>query len=74
MDITCQSWNDDIIYLSGLKNLITNATVFTQALIHSNLFDTHVNQHGNLKDLTLSEMADIKYKKPFVCTIKEGIF
>ena len=73
MDIKCQSWDDDIKYLSGSKNLVTTAIVYTQALIHSNLFDAHVNQHGNLKDLTLSDMADKKYKKPFVCAIIEGI-
>ena len=56
------------------KNLII-ATVkfYTQALIHSNLFNSNVAKHGNLKDLSLAEMATKKHKLPFVCTIIEGI-
>ena len=73
MNIQCESWNDDIAYFSGEKILITTAKVFTQALIHSNLFDAHQGKHGNLKDLTLFEMATKHYKKPFVCAIIEGI-
>ena len=73
MDINCQSWNDDFNYLSGLKNVITTATVYTQALIHSNLFDANLNRR-TLTNLTLCEMAEKKYKKPFVCTIIEGIY
>ena len=46
--------------------------MYTQALIHSNLFDSKINHHGGLKELTLSEMALTKYKKPFVCAIIEG--
>ncbi len=73
MDIKCDSWDSDIIYLSRPNITIRSAKVYTHALIHSNLFDTNINQHGNLKDLTLDEMARKKYKKPFVCTIIEGI-
>jgi len=58
MDIKCESWDADIQYLSGLNNLITTAKVFTQALIHSNLFGAHQSQHGELKNLTLSDMAE----------------
>ena len=74
MNIKCASWDEDINFFSNSKNLITTARIFTQALIHSNLFDTHVNQHGDLKDLTLNDMASTKYKKPFVCAIKEGYY
>jgi len=70
MEIKC----DDMAYLSKLPNLITAAKVYTQALIHSNLFNTHLTQHGELDDLTLSQMAFKKSNKPFVCAIIEGNF
>jgi hypothetical protein len=47
--------------------------VNTQALIHSNFFDSKMNHHSGLKDLTLNEMATTKYKKPCVCAIIESI-
>ncbi len=50
---------------------MSHTKYFTQALIHSNIFDSNVN-HGYLKYLTLAEMAEMKYKKPFVCAIIEG--
>jgi hypothetical protein len=73
LNIKCATWDEDILFLSTPNNLITTARVFSQALIHSNLFDGHLNKHGNLTDLTLSEMADKKFKKPFACTVIEGI-
>ena len=73
MGIKSTIWDEDIAYLSRVKNLLTTMKVFTQALIHSNLFDANVNQHGDLKDLTLAEMASKNHKKPFVCAIIEGI-
>ena len=57
MQIKCDDWDDDMAYLSTLPNLITTAKVYAQALIHSNLFNTHLTQHGELNDLTLSQMA-----------------
>ena len=36
------------------------------------MFDSNVNKHGCFKDLTLAEMAEMKCKKPFICTIIEG--
>ena len=74
LNIKCATWDENILFLRTSKNLlITTARVFSQVLIHSNLFDDNLNKHGNLTDMTLSEMADKKYKKPFVCTVIEGI-
>jgi hypothetical protein len=73
MDIKNQAWDDDIKFLTRKNILITSLKVYTQALIHSNLFDSKMNMHGGLKELTLNEMAITKYKKPFVCAIIEGI-
>ncbi len=67
-----ENWENDIVFLSRTNILITGLKVYTQALIHSNLFDSKINHHGGLKDLTLSDMATMKYKKPFVCAIIEG--
>ena len=36
------------------------------------MFDSNVNKHGCFIDLTLAEMAEMKCKKPFICTIIEG--
>jgi len=72
LNIHNEKWKDDIIFLSRPHILITGLKVYTQALIHSNLFDSKINHHGGLKELTLSEMATTKYKKPFVCAIIEG--
>jgi hypothetical protein len=73
MNIQCESWNADMAYLRERNNLITTAKIFTQALIHSNLFDAHQGKHGTYKVLTLSEMVAKHYKKPFVSAIIEGI-
>ncbi len=74
MDIKCATWDEDLAYLSRQSTILkTTMRVFTQALIHSNLFDAHVSNHGNFKDLTLAEMELKKHKKPFVCAIIEGI-
>ena len=73
MDIKDEAWDDDIKFLTRQSILITSLKVYTQALIHSNLFDSKMNHHGGLKDLTLNEMAITKNKKPFVCAIIEGI-
>ena len=72
MNIHDENWEADIVFLSRPNILITGLKVFTQALIHSNLFDSKIDHNGGLKDLTLSEMAITKYKKPFVCAIIEG--
>ena len=72
MQIKCDDWDDDMAYLSKFPNLITTAKVYTQALIHSNLFNTHLTKNGELKDLTLSQMALKKSNRPFVCGIIEG--
>jgi hypothetical protein len=74
MNIKNDSWDKDIEFLTREKNLITAIKVHTQALIHSNLFDSKISHHGGLKDLTLSDMATTKYKKPFVCAIIEGTY
>ena len=74
MDIKCATWDEDLAYLSRLSTILkTTMKVFTQALIHSNLFDAHVDNHRNFKDLTLAQMDFKQYKKPFVCAIIEGI-
>ena len=64
------------MFLKQEKNLIiSTAKVYTQALIHSNLFKSNVKKkHGILKELSLAEMATKKHKLPFVCTIIEGIY
>jgi hypothetical protein len=68
-------WESDISFLSQDENSITHLQVYTQALIHSNLFDSYVNRNQNLKTLSISEMIDVNYKKPFVCFIdSEGIY
>ena len=43
-------------------SIIYVATVhyFTQALIHSNLFDAYTNRIGKLTDLTLNEMVALR--------------
>ena len=74
MNIKDDSWDKDIEFLTRENNLITALKVYTQALIHSNLFDSKISHHGGLKDLTLSDMAITKYKKPFVCAIIEGTY
>ena len=66
LNIKCATWDEDILFLSTPNNLITTARVFSQALIHSNLFDGYLNKHGNLTDLSLSEMAD-KNSKNRLC-------
>ncbi len=73
MDIKEESWDNDIKFLTRQTILMTSLKVYTQVLIHSNLFDSKMNHHGGLKDLTLNEMAITKYKKPFVCAIIEVI-
>ena len=72
MNIKDENWDKDILFLTRPNNLITALKVYSQALIHSNLFDSKINQHGRLKDITLSEMATTKHKKPFVCAVIEG--
>ena len=67
MNIKDDSWDKDIEFLTRENNFITALKVYTQALIHSNLFDSKISHHGGLKYLTLSDMATTKYKKPFVC-------
>ena len=74
MNIKCTTWDDDIAYLTRLKTILkTPMKVFTQALIHSNLFDAVQVKHGDFKDFTLAEMVYKRHKKPFVSAIIEGI-
>ena len=73
MNIKNDTWDSDIVFLSRPNITIRTAKVYTQALINSNLFDSNIDQHGGLKVLSLNEMAEKKNKKPFVCTIIEGI-
>ncbi len=63
-----------MIYLQQDKNIPTTVQYFTQALIHSNLFDAYTNRNGKLTDLTLNEMAARHHKKPFICSIIDGIY
>ncbi len=72
MNIQDDKWDSDIEFLKRPLNSLSAQKVYTQALIHSNLFDSKINHHGGLKDLTLSDMATTKYKKPFVCAIIDG--
>jgi len=75
MDIKCATWDDDIEYLSRLTTTLkTTMKVYTQALIHSNLFDAAQIKHGDFKDFTLAQMVLKQHKKPFVSAIIEGIF
>ena len=71
-------WEQDIQYLTNDCNKVDYLNVYTQALIHSNLFDSNVNKnHLKLKNilkfpiLTLKQMVDCRYKKPFVCFYDE---
>jgi hypothetical protein len=73
LNIKNDTWDSDIVFLKRPNITIRTAKVYTQALINSNLFDSNIDQHGGLKDLTLSDMATKNNKKPFVCTIIEGI-
>ena len=75
LNIKCESWDEDILFLKEENHLnINTVKVYTQALIHSNLFKSNVVKHGNLKVLSLAEMVTKKHKLPFVCTIIEGIY
>ena len=69
-----EEWEQDIILLTTDCNKVDYLHVYTQALIHSNLFDSNVNKnHLKLKNqlkfpiLSLRQMVDCRYKKPFVC-------
>ena len=62
-------WIKDLQFLCSDNYIINVVQVYTQALIHSNLFDACEDYHHNLKTLTLAEMVDRNYKKPFVCYI-----
>ena len=62
-------WIKDMEFLCSDNYIINVVQVYTQALIHSNLFDACEDYHHNLKTLTLAEMVDRNYKKPFVCYI-----
>ena len=61
-------------FLSQEGNLVTSVHYYTQALIHSNLFDAYVNRNGRLTELTLNAMAARNHKKPFICSIIDGMF
>lgn len=69
--VMINNWSSDIAFLQSDKYKISTLKVFTQALIHSNLFDCYVSKHNKLKTLTLAEMVEKSYKKPFVCFIDE---
>ena len=74
MKIKCSTWDDDIAYLTRVTTILkTTMKVFTQALIHSNLFDAQQVKHGDFKEFTLAEMVLKRHKKPFICAIIEGI-
>ena len=48
MNIKDDSWDKDIEFLTRENNFITALKVYTQALIHSNLFDSKISHHGGL--------------------------
>ena len=63
-------WLKDTVFLSNSNNERIGAVrVYTQALIHSNLFDASVDYRHVMQTLTLADMVEKKYKKPFVCYI-----
>ena len=72
-------WELDVDYLSNDENnKVDYLNVYTQALIHSNLFDSCVHKHYQMKKndqkfpiLTIKEMVHCRYKKPFVCFYDE---
>ena len=73
-EFNLEEWEQDIILLTTDCNKVDYLHVYTQALIHSNLFDSNVNKnHLKLKNhlkfpvLSLRQMVDSKYKKPFIC-------
>ena len=66
-------WDLDLIKLSKDQNMPTTVQYFAQALIHSNLFESFINRNGKLTELTLNEMATRHHKKPFICSIIDGI-
>ena len=63
------NWRKDIDFLRSTKYKVSTLLVYTQALIHSNIFDANVDYHQNLKIYALSEMVENNYKKPFVSYI-----
>ena len=71
-NLKCANWELDMTTLSKVNNMPTTVHYFSQALIHSNLFESHINRHGKLTDLTLNEMATRNLKKPFICVIIDG--
>ena len=73
-EFNLEEWEQDIILLTTDCNKVDYLHVYTQALIHSNLYDSNVNKnHLQLKNhlkfpiLSLRQMVDSRYKKPFVC-------
>ena len=63
-------WIKDTEFLSNNKNeRIGVLRVYTQALIHSNLFDACVEYRHVKKTFSHAEMSERNYKKPFVCYI-----
>ena len=62
-------WQNDIEFLVSNKYIITTLKVYSQALIHSNLFDAYIDYNKKFKVFTLQEMVEIGYKKPFVSYI-----
>ena len=65
-----EDWMKDIEFLkANVDKGITVQKVYTQALIHSNLFDACMGFKQVLQIHTLAEMVHRKYKKPFVCYI-----
>ena len=77
-EFNVEEWEQDTILLTTDCNKVDYLHVYTQALIHSNLFDSNVNKnHLKLKNelkfpiLTLRQMVDCRYKKPFVCFYDE---
>ena len=73
-DFNVEEWDQDIVQLTNDFNKVDYLNVYSQALIHSNLFDSnlsknHLKLNNQLKFSLLSrrQMVDCRYKKPFIC-------
>ena len=78
-DFNLAEWERDVEFLTaGEINKVDYLNVYSQALIHSNLFDSFVHKHHQMKKndhkfpiLTIKQMVDKGYKNPFVCFYDE---
>ena len=57
-----EDWDRDVDFLKSQNNKIEYLSVFSQALIHSNLYHGYCDKNKKYITLTLQEMVDMRYK------------